>query len=43
MLQPGDAAPDFSAIDHNGNEFQVSDHRGHRIWLWFFTSPGGNN
>ena len=43
MLQEGDAAPDFSAVDHNGNEFRMSDLKGKKVWLWFFSSPGGGN
>ena len=43
MLQEGDTAPDFSAVDHNGNEFRMSDFNGKKVWLWFFSSPGGNN
>tara|TARA_B100000809_G_scaffold164745_1_gene162106 strand:- start:7360 stop:7548 length:189 start_codon:yes stop_codon:yes gene_type:complete len=43
MLQEGDTAPDFSAVDHNGNEFRLSDFKGKKVWLWFFSSPGGGN
>jgi len=43
MLQEGDTAPDFSAVDHNGNGFRMSDFKGKKVWLWFFSSPGGGN
>ena len=43
MLNPGDPAPDFTTTDQNGEEFTLSEHRGSKVWLWFFTSPGGNN
>ena len=43
MLQEGDTAADFSAVDHNGNGFRMSDFKGKKVWLWFFSSPGGGN
>ncbi len=43
MLNPGDPAPDFTTTDHNGEEFRLSGLQGSKVWLWFFTSPGGNN
>lgn len=36
MLQPGDAAPDFTATDHNGNRVRLSDLRGKKVVLWFY-------
>ena len=41
MLQPGDTAPDFTLKDHTGAEVSLSSLRGSKVWLWFFTSPGG--
>ena len=41
VLNVGDRAPDFSALDHTGNEVKLSDLRGSKVWLWFYTSPGG--
>ena len=43
MLKKGDTAPDFTTTDHTGKEFKLSDLKGSKIWLWFFTSPGGGN
>ena len=43
MLQVGQKAPDFTLQDSSGNTVRLSDLRGRKVWLWFFTSPGGNN
>ena len=43
VLKEGDLAPDFSAMDHAGNVVKLSDLRGQKVWLWSFSSPGGNN
>ena len=43
MLNEGDAAPDFTTTDHTGREVRLSDLRGKRVWLWFYSSPKGNN
>ena len=43
MLKEGDAAPDFTTTDHTGKELKLSDLKGSKVWLWFFTSPGGGN
>ena len=43
MLKEGDIAPDFKAIDHTGKEVRLSGLRGKKVWLWFFSSPGGGN
>ena len=43
MLQVGQRAPDFSLTDHTGQRVSLTDLRGKKVWLWFFTSPGGNN
>ena len=42
-LKAGDRAPEFTAMDHAGNVVNLSDLRGQKVWLWFFSSPGGNN
>lgn len=36
MLQPGETAPDFEAIDHNGNSVRLRDLRGKKVVLWFY-------
>jgi peroxiredoxin Q/BCP len=41
MLEVGQPAPDFTLTDQNGQEVRLSGLRGKRVWLWFFTSPGG--
>ena len=43
MLKEGDVAPDFTTVDHMGKEVRLSDLRGKVVWLWFYSSPGGNN
>ena len=43
MLKNGATAPDFTALDHTGNEIRLSNLRGKKVWLWFFSSPGGGN
>ena len=43
MLKEGDPAPDFTALDHTGKEVRLSGLRGNKVWLWFFSSPGGGN
>ena len=43
MLKEGDPAPDFTALDHKGGTVRLSDLRGKKVWLWFFSSPGGSN
>lgn len=43
MLQPGDAAPDFEAIDHLGRTQRLADYRGKWLLLWFYpkaSTPG---
>ncbi len=41
MLRIGDVAPDFSTVDHEGKPVSLADLRGSKVWLWFYTSPGG--
>jgi peroxiredoxin Q/BCP len=36
MLNAGDTAPDFDAVDHNGNRVKLSDLRGKKVVLWFY-------
>ena len=36
MLKVGDSAPDFEALDHNGNRVKLSDFRGKKLVLWFY-------
>jgi peroxiredoxin Q/BCP len=36
MLKPGDPAPDFEAVDHNGNTVRLRDLRGRKVVLWFY-------
>ena len=36
MLKPGDQAPDFEVLDHNGNTVRLSDLRGRKVVLWFY-------
>ena len=43
MVTVGEPAPDFTALDHTGTPVRLADLRGQRVWLWFFTSPGGTN
>jgi peroxiredoxin Q/BCP len=36
MLNPGDAAPDFTLPDQDGNPVRLSDLRGHTVVLFFY-------
>jgi peroxiredoxin Q/BCP len=36
MLNVGDPAPDFEAVDHNGNRVKLGDFRGKKLVLWFY-------
>ena len=36
MLKPGDAAPEFDVMDHNGNRVKLSELRGKKVVLWFY-------
>jgi peroxiredoxin Q/BCP len=36
MLKPGEEAPDFEALDHNGNSVRLRDLRGKKVVLWFY-------
>jgi thioredoxin-dependent peroxiredoxin len=36
MLKPGDQAPDFSAVDHQGHAIRLADLRGKTVVMWFY-------
>jgi peroxiredoxin Q/BCP len=36
MLQPGDMAPDFTALDDSGRELRLKDLRGRKVVLYFY-------
>lgn len=36
MLDEGTPAPDFTALDHDGNEVSLSDQTGHWVLLWWY-------
>ena len=36
MLKPGEAAPDFTAVDHTGATVTLSALRGKTVVLWFY-------
>ena len=36
MIEPGDAAPDFTLPDQHGNDVTLSDLRGRRVVLYFY-------
>jgi peroxiredoxin Q/BCP len=43
MLEPGETAPDFDVVDHNGNPVRLSSLRGKKVVLWFYpkaSTPG---
>ncbi len=43
MLKPGDAAPPFELLDHQGRTVRLADFRGKRVVLWFYpkaATPG---
>jgi len=35
-LQPGDKAPDFTALDQNGKEVKLTDYKGKKLILYFY-------
>ena len=43
VLKEGERAPNFATVDHMGKEVRLADLRGKKVWLWFYSSPGGNN
>ncbi len=42
MLKEGDRAPNFTTVD-TSKEVRLADLRGKKVWLWFYSSPGGSN
>ncbi len=36
MLKPGDPAPDFESVDHEGRTVRLRDLRGKKVVLWFY-------
>ncbi len=36
LLKVGDLAPDFSALNQDGNEIKLSDFRGNKVVLYFY-------
>jgi hypothetical protein len=43
VLKEGDKAPEFTTLDHTGKETRLEGLKGQKVWLWFFSSPGGGN
>ncbi|MEK7216212.1 MAG: peroxiredoxin [Chloroflexota bacterium] len=43
MLEIGQLAPAITATDHTGKAFDLAEMRGKKVWLYFYTSPGGKN
>ena len=35
-LKPGDKAPDFTLLDQTGSPVSLSDHRGHKVLVYFY-------
>jgi len=36
MLNPGDLAPEFAAVDHYGKPVSLRELRGKHVVLWFY-------
>jgi peroxiredoxin Q/BCP len=36
MLNPGESAPEFSVISHEGKTVSLRDLRGKKVLLWFY-------
>jgi thioredoxin-dependent peroxiredoxin len=36
MLAPGDVAPDFDVLAHDGSRVRLSDLAGKNVLLWFY-------
>lgn len=36
MLKPGDPAPEFDVVTHEGERIKLSDLRGRKVVLWFY-------
>ena len=39
-LKPGDKAPDFKALDQEGNPVRLSDFSGRKLFLFFYPKAG---
>ena len=42
-LEIGSLAPDFTLVDCYGNTISLSELRGKKVLLYFYTSSGGGN
>jgi peroxiredoxin Q/BCP len=43
MLEPGDQAPDFDLADQSDGQVKLSDHRGQKVFVYFYpkaSTPG---
>ncbi len=40
MLKPGDDAPDFTVMTHEGKPLSLSSLRGKKVLLWFYPQAG---
>jgi peroxiredoxin Q/BCP len=40
MIRPGDKAPEFRQISHEGKSVSLADLRGRKVLLWFFPEAG---
>ena len=40
VLKKGDKAPDFSALDQDGKKVSLSDYRGKKLVLYFYSEAG---
>ncbi len=36
MLQPGESAPDFTVLTHEGKSLSLANLRGKKVLLWFY-------
>lgn len=43
MITTGQPAPNVTGTDHLGKPFDLAALRGKKVWLYFYTSPGGKN
>jgi peroxiredoxin Q/BCP len=40
MPNIGDKAPDFSLVSHEGQQVKLSDYRGQKVILYFYSKAG---
>lgn len=40
MLKPGDPAPDFTQLSHEGKPVSLAELRGRKVLIWFFPEAG---